>query len=270
MPGYMEDPAVLGLKVVNAFAASPEDATVTNAVIVLFDPETGSTEGVIEASYLTAIRTAAMTQVAYRYAAPAEVRTVGMIGSGVQARAHAAYLAEAFPRLEELRVFSRNPQHADAFADSVGDGGFGVRATRSAEEAVVGADVVVAATTAHRPVFEDDWLAPGALVCGIGTHTADAAEIPAATVGRADSVIVDTRVGGIYGAGDISQPLASEALSEESIVELGELVLGTRTLLRNGGVTVFKSVGTAAADLPLAHAMVERARKEGIGVEVDF
>jgi ornithine cyclodeaminase len=271
MPGYLADPPVLGLKVVNGFAAGPRDPTVTHAVMLLVDLDTGETEAVIEASRLTAIRTAAMTRLAFDFAAPQGVRVVAMIGAGVQAHAHAEILADAFPDLVELRVHSRTHARAEELASTAGNGAFRARAVRSAEAAVDGADVVVAATTAHEPVFEDGWLASGALVCGIGTHTPDAAEIPPATIARAEAVIVDTRPGGVHGAGDIARPLASSAVAEGAIVELGELVAGTRSVAaRDGGVTVFKSVGTAAVDLPLAAQVLATARQAGLGLEVDF
>jgi ornithine cyclodeaminase/alanine dehydrogenase-like protein (mu-crystallin family) len=271
MPGYLSDPPILGLKVVNGFAATATDPTVTHAVVLVFDPETGQLDGVVEAARLTAVRTAAMTRLAFRFAAPPDVRVVALIGSGVQARAHGELLAEAFPDLREVRVHSRTPRHAEQFAGALVADGLPAWAVPSAQAAVTSADVVVAATTATEPVFEDRWLAPGALVCGVGTHTPEAAEIPPDTVGRAGSVLVDTRVGGVHGAGDVSLPVTAGAVSADAIAELGELVLGTRTVTRSDdGVTVFKSVGTAAADLPLAAMLVVAARAQGLGVEVEF
>ncbi len=276
--------ASLGLKVVNSVLAPTAGArSQSRAAILVFDPTSGAVDGIVEATELTAVRTAMMTRLAFDFAAPTAARVVTMLGSGVQADAHLPILFEALPDLAELRVHSRVHENALAFAESARarararGNEIEVVAVETPTPAVEGADVVIAATTAEVPLYEDDAVAPGALLCSVGSHAPDAAEIPARSVARASSVIVDTRAGGVYGAGDISRPLAAGRVEAETIVELGELVLGRRTLpsrpgldAPDGAPVIFKSIGTAAIDLPLASLLVARARAEGLGREIEL
>jgi ornithine cyclodeaminase len=275
----------MGLKVVNSLLATdPGSRSRSRAAILVFDSETGAVDGIVEATHLTAVRTAMMTKLALEYAAPTGARVVTLLGSGVQADAHVPIILDAIPALAELRVHSRLPENARAFADAArnrarahGLLAIQVTAVDSPVDAVEGAEVVIAATTAAAPLYDDDSVAPGALLCSVGSHAPDVAEIPSASVARASSVIVDTRPGGVHGAGDISRPLAAGLLQDDLIVELGELVLGRRTLparpadgKSDAAPVIFKSVGTAAIDLPLASLLVARARAAGLGHEVEL
>jgi ornithine cyclodeaminase len=269
MPGYLAGLDALGAKLLTTLPL-PDGATRTSGIVVLFDTATGRPSAILDAAELTEERTAAMTRLACERLVHDDVRTVAIIGSGAQARVHLAHLHEAYPRLEEVRVFSRTPSHVERFVAAGRAIGAPVVGAASAEAAVVGAEIVVAATTSTRPVFADAALAPGAIVCGIGTHTPGAAEIPPETVARAGRIVVDTRAGGLGGSGDIAQPIAAGLAHEDSVIELGELLDGHAAPLFNAQPSVFKSVGTAAADLGVAVTLVQRARAASVGVEVEL
>jgi len=263
MPGIVEGRS-FGLKTWYAMDADVGGLPRSSAVMLLLIPGAGL-EAVLDAGVITDLRTGAMTGVAARHLARPGAETAAIVGAGIQARTQAVALVHACPSLREIRVSSRNAERRAVFTRGLQDElavlyparTIEVVPTDSAEAACRGADVLVAATTSSRPVIDDAWVGDEALVCGIGSHTPEAAELDPATVSRAAVVVVDTHAGGIDGAGDISGPIGSGGVRREDVLELG-------TLLQEGpppglgGVRVFKSVGFAAADV-VAAEMVARA-----------
>lgn len=193
---------------------------------------------------------------------------LGLVGTGAQARAHVAAIADVLP-IDEVRVWSRTRARVQAFVDNVSLPTGRVVAADAAEAAVRGADVVVAATTASAPVVSSSWITGGTLVCGVGSHTPDDAEIDPAIVGRASVIGVDTWQGGVDGAGDIGAPLGDGLIAKDVVHQLGDFVSGASEGRRSADdITVFKSVGFAAVDLVVATMVLERARELGVGREV--
>jgi ornithine cyclodeaminase len=250
-------------------------------VVVYFqDPRTGL-QALLEGSYLTDVRTGALTGVACQILADPETHRLGLIGAGRQAGTQLDAVLATLP-VQAVRVWSRRPAALVEFVTAATRRHSGVRieAATNAEAAVSDAQVVVCATTSGEPVFEDRWLADGALVCGIGSRTPEAAELDPRTVERAEMVVVDSRRGALAGAGDLHGPIAAGTLAAERVVELGDLILGRVPGRVPGraadggpgarGITVFKSVGFAALDVAAARLVVERALAEGIGLEVEL
>jgi ornithine cyclodeaminase/alanine dehydrogenase-like protein (mu-crystallin family) len=225
-------------------------------VTVLFDGVTGAPVAVLDASAITAIRTAAVSALATRALANPDAATLAIIGAGVQAEAH----LEAIPlvrRISEARVFS--PHSAPALVDRV-DVPFPLTAASSAEEAVRGADIVVTATTSKTPVIDFAWLKPGAHINAIGASTRSHREIDDETVAAAE-VYADAR-----------ESIAAEAADirpEQLRGELGDVLAGKAPGRGSASsLTLFRSLGIAAEDLFAADFAVRRATELGLGVEV--
>jgi ornithine cyclodeaminase len=271
MPGYLPRLPALGLKVVAGF---PANVTLgihrSPGVVLLVDSRTGEAEALLDATYLTDLRTGAMTGVACQYLARVGAAVLGLIGTGRQAETQLDAVVATCPILE-VRVWSRSAERVARFAETAAarHPKLTIRAAVSAEETVRGADVVVAATTATQPVVADAWVRPGMLVCSVGTNRPEAAEVAPETVARAARVVVDTRRGTLQDVGDIAIPLARGLCDEQRIDELGELVLGTAAARQQDDeIAVFKSVGFAAVDLAAARMIVDAARQRGLGQEV--
>lgn len=275
MPGVV-DGRTFGTKVWFTFPEQHGSIPTTAAMVLLVDPETGQ-EVLMDGSVITDLRTGAMTGLAAEALAPAGATTVALIGTGIQARTQALALVHALPGIETIRVTSRNAARRERFAQELGaeiahaHAGPAPRvvAMDDGESAVRGAAVVVAATTSSSPVIDDGWLDAEALVCGVGSHDKQSAEIAPATVARASVVVVDTCGGGIDGAGDLGGPIASGILDRERVLELGDLLLH-RPRVGARGIRVFKSVGFAAADVVSAGVVLAAARAKGLGREVDL
>ncbi|HJS96470.1 MAG TPA: ornithine cyclodeaminase family protein [Solirubrobacteraceae bacterium] len=231
--------------------------------VTLFDGSTGQPRAILDASAVTAVRTAAVSVVATRTLAREDARVLTILGAGVQGRAHLRALP-AVRAFDEVRVYSPSVEHARALADGR------AQVADSAEAAVRGADVVVLATTSSEPVISRDWLAPGAHVNAIGASVPSARELDTETVAAA-ALFCDSRESLRNEAGEFRLAVEQGAIAGEDHVraELGEVLAGMSPG-RTGPeeLTVFRSLGLAVEDLAAAERAVSLARARGIGVEV--
>jgi alanine dehydrogenase len=259
MPGYAD--GVLEAKLVSVFPANHAVGLPSHqATIALFDEETGTPLALLDGTEITAVRTGAASAVATRALARPDARVLAILGAGVQGRSH----AEAVTRVrefDEVRVASRNLEHAQALASEVG----GV-AVGSFEDAVRGADVVCACTDAGQPVLRAEWLTTGTHVTSVGTSR-EGPELDPETV-RSGLLVVESRVAfEPYPAG--AHEL--QELDPESAVELGEILAGTREGRSSPEqLTVYKSMGHAVEDAAAAGLVYRLALEQDAGVQVEL
>jgi ornithine cyclodeaminase len=272
MPAQLAEPPALGLKVISVFPeneGTPLDSH--QGVVLLVDPATGAPLAMLDASSITAIRTAAVSGVATRALARPDATDLAILGSGVQARSHLEAVA-AVRTLKRVRVWS---PHAGRLADFVRWAGehLGITTEPSAgpREAVTGADIVCTTTSASTPVLQGAWLAPGAHLNVVGSSVPTAREVDTATVVRS-RLFVDRRESAENEAGDYLIPLREGAIAPSHILgELGDVLLGKlpgRTA--DADVTLFKSLGIAVEDLAAAHHVLGKAEARGIGLVTEL
>jgi alanine dehydrogenase len=260
MPGYAA--GVLETKLVSVF---PGTEPSHEALIALFDAQTGTVLAVMDGTYITAARTAAASALSTRLLAREDARVLAVLGTGVQARSH----LDAVTRVrdfDEVQVAGRSRDRAEALARETRGRRPGFRVTDSFEAAVRDADVVCVCTDASSPVLQRTWLASGAHVTSVGASQGGP-ELDDATV-RAGVLAVESRVAfEPYPAG--AHEL--QGLDPNDAVELGELVTGARPGRRSAEeITVYKSMGHAAEDAAAARLVYERALRAGAGTEVDL
>lgn len=242
MPGYID--GVLEAKLVSVF---PGHEPSHEALIAVFDAETGTPRAVMDGTHLTAVRTGASSAVATRALAREDARVLAVLGAGVQGWSH----LDAVRRVrdfDEVRVASRTHEHAEALAAETG-----ATAVESFEDAVRGADVVCCCTHAGSPVLRRDWLDPGTHVCSVGVG--DGPELDKATVNAGLLVVESSAAFEPFPAG--AHELSG--LDPSIAVELGQILSGDRPG-RSGDeqITVYKSMGHAVEDA-VAAALVLRA-----------
>jgi ornithine cyclodeaminase/alanine dehydrogenase len=263
MPSYLPESGALATKIISIYPRNPEKGLPTTvAWIVVNDPETGMIEALLDGTYLTAMRTGAVTGVAARYLAPKDTRVAAVIGCGVQGKTQAMAVAEAC-ELETIRLFDLSDERMRLFADEMGPKlGVDIVPSSSGAEAVADADVVVTATTSKNPVLRREWLGDRVHVSAIGAFYPDWRELDTATVSEA-KVVVDSREAIMEEAGDILIPISEGAITEDHIhAELGELVLGRKEgRTPEDGLTVFKSVGLAIQDSSVANLVMKKWRE---------
>lgn len=238
-------PEAMGLKVVSFYPANAGSDIPTHlAMVLLLRPDTGEPLAVMDGRLITEMRTAAVSAaVTNRLAAP-ESRVLALLGSGAQAHAHLQALARV-RAFDEVRVWSRTPDHARRFA---AEHGLEVTSATDAETAVRGADVVVVATSAREPVLKGAWLKPGAHVNAVGACLPTWRELDDDVM--ANVLVVDSREAVLKESGDVilsGAPIYAEA---------GEIIAGTK-LSPAARTTVFKSVGLAIEDVAAAKLIVD-------------
>jgi ornithine cyclodeaminase len=231
--------------------------------VAVFSGETGQVLGLVNASAITGIRTAAVSAVATRLLARPGSATLAILGAGTQGKSHLEAMREVLP-IERVRAWSRSP-------GSVAELGDGVEEVSSPEEAVRGADVVVTATAAPEPIVRRTWLAEGAHVNAVGSSIPSTRELDTATMADA-RLYVDRRESTLNESGDYLLAAGEGAIGPEHIQgEIGELLIGAAPGRGSDSeLTVFKSLGLAVEDLAAAELVLERAAAEGAGVEVDL
>jgi ornithine cyclodeaminase len=272
MPAYMETPDALGVKIITVFNGNHgTEYDSHQGVVLLFEADHGSIVAVIDASSVTAIRTAAVSGVATRLLAREDAHDLCILGSGVQARTHLEAMRVARP-VTRVRVWSRNPDSARAFARVESERlGITVEPMDSARLAAKDADIICTTTSARDPILEGEWISPGTHVNAVGSSTPTARELDSAAIARA-RLYVDRRESTINEAGDFLIP-KSEGIIDDSHIraELGELLLGTKNGRASGDdITLFKSLGLAVEDVAAAHHIYTRAVERGIGLSVEM
>ena len=218
------------------------------ATIVLMDPATGQPLAVMDGTWITALRTAAVSAVAADALAPPGAMIVAMLGSGALARSHALALRAVRP-VTQIRIWSRDPANVARCAADAG----GV-ACASAEEAVRGADIVCTVTSATGPVLRGAWLKPGAFVAAVGAPRPDWRELDDVAMGNV--LVVDSRESAAKESGDVILSGAKPG------AEIGEILAGTRPAPAAGATVVFKSLGQAVEDAFAARLVYDAAVAE--------
>jgi thiomorpholine-carboxylate dehydrogenase len=239
-------PEGLGLKAVTFYPTNAERGIPTHmATIFLVDPETGVPLAIMDGRLITEMRTAAVSAAATKLLASPDAKILAILGSGVQARSHAEAL-RLVRNFEEIRVWGPTREHTERLAKEIG------AKSKSAEEAVRSADVVVTATNAKTPVLKGSWLKSGCHVNAVGACRPDWRELDDEAMSNV--VFVDSREGAMKESGDI-------ILSGAKIhAELGEALSGKEPS-RAGETTIFKSLGMAVEDIAAAMLVYRAAAK---------
>jgi ornithine cyclodeaminase len=271
MPGYLGSPRALGLKVVSVMPGNHGTKFDSHqGVVILFDLENGSLLAVIDATSITAIRTAAASGAATRLLAREDAHDLAILGSGVQARTHLEAMAAVRP-LRRVRVWSRDLGAARSFAERESRGGLPVEVAPDARAAVDGADLICTTTASREPVLEGTWIAPGAHINAVGACFPASRELDTRAVIRS-RLYVDRRESALNEAGDFLIPRAEGAIGDDHIVgEVGEALLGAVPGRRSPGeITLFKSLGIAVEDLAAAHHIYRTALTRGAGTAIEL
>lgn len=270
MPAHSAALDRFGVKVVSVFPGNhgtPYDAH--QGTVMLFEAKHGRLLALMDATAITAIRTAAVSGVATETLANPEAGDLALLGSGTQAHTHLQAMAQA-RTLRRVRVWSRSPANARAFAQrEAGTLPIAIEVCDSVLAAVTGADLICTTTSSPEPVLSGDWLTPGAHVNAVGSSVAHARELDATAMARG-RLYVDRRESTLNESGDFLMAKREGALTDASIVgELGEVLIGSRPGRQSPGeVTLFKSLGIAVEDLASAEFLYRRAMDTGAGLRV--
>jgi ornithine cyclodeaminase len=273
MPSYVSgDHAAYGLKAVCLFPGNPalgKDAH--QGAVLLFSAETGELLALMNASAITAIRTAAATGVATDLLARVDASQLAILGSGVQAHTHLIAMAEV-RAIKHCRIASRHIEHAHQFANEMRQNvSFAIEPVATVAEALDGADLIVTATNSAEPIVKREWISDGAHLNLVGACFPTAREVDSETMAAA-SLFVDRRESALNEAGDYILAARDGLIGPDHIrAELGELLTGEKPG-RTGAqeITIFKSLGISVEDLFAAEYLFGKARRLGAGTWVEY
>ena len=271
MPGYLGEPRSLGLKVVTVMPGNHGTAYDSHqGVVMLFGLEHGEPLAILDATAITAIRTAAASGAATAALALEDAGDLAILGSGAQARTHLEAMA-AVRTLRRVRVWSRNRAHAERLVRAAAPAGPRVEVAGSAEEAVRGADLICTTTAAREPILKGAWLTAGAHINAVGACFAGTRELDGEAV-RRSRLYTDRRESCLAEAGDFLLARADGVVGDGHLLgELGEVLIG-RVPGRTSPdqITLYESLGIAVEDLASAHFIHRRALETGAGTWLEW
>ena len=235
-------------------------------LILLFSVESGDLLAQIEADYVGQMRTGAASGLATRLLARADAKTVGIIGTGLQARTQLEAISRA-RKIETVRAFSRDQQKRETFASEMSAAlKIPVTAVSSAEQAVRDTDIVVTSTTSTNPVLEGRWLTPGTHLNAIGANFPQKHELDAEAIRRCDLIVADSREQSKLESGDLIQMYGDDQRRWTNVINFAEIVSGkTPGRTSDSQITLFKSNGIATEDIVVAGRIYELAKEQGMG-----
>lgn len=270
MPAQVPSADGLGVKIVSVFPRNPALGKPTiHAVVLLTSMETGEPLALLDGTFLTALRTGAVSGAATELLARPDSRVLTVIGAGAQGLTQAWAVATA-RRIEQVNVYDRNAEMARSFAERLRayDAALAdkVVPVDDVHRAVAESDVICTATTAREPVFNDADVRPGTHINAIGAFTPEMQEIPPETVARS-YLVVDEVEAAMAEAGDLLKAIDAGLLARDDVrTELGQVVDGSAPGRSSPEqVTFFKSVGNAVQDVIVARYAVTAAERSGRG-----
>ncbi|MFX0050391.1 MAG: ornithine cyclodeaminase family protein [Candidatus Hermodarchaeota archaeon] len=275
MPAFLPQTGSMTIKVVTVYENNPEKfgLPVILGKVLLQNIETGDVLSIMDGSYLTAMRTGAVSGCAIDHLAKRGAKTIGLFGTGVQGETQLWAACEARSSIEVCKVYDIRKDVAEEFTLKMRKklGIPCINVAETAEETVKGSDIILTATTSPNPVFRGEWLESGVHISAIGSFTPNTRELDTETI-KKSKVVCDLMSACLDEAGDLIIPINEGAITKEHIyAELGEIVSGKKAGRESDSeITLFKSVGLAIQDAAAAKLVYDKARlmKKGIEVEI--
>ena len=276
MPGYLHDPRCFGIKLVSKYPREPDSPHGSHVgAVMVFDAEQGIPVALLDGAELTAIRTSAASALATGVLARDNAEVLTVLGCGDEARHHIQALLAVRP-LREIIVWGRSAERARRFVEqclmlnSIPDS-VTIGVAPDAETAVAAADIICTVTSATEPIISGDWVTPGTHINLVGAAVRTAAEADQQLVCNS-RFYIDYRESAMAQAGELLNAIASGAIDEGHIVgEIGDVLLGNcQGRCSEQEITVYKSLGVSAQDLAAAVCAVDKAKRQGIGISIDW
>jgi ornithine cyclodeaminase/alanine dehydrogenase-like protein (mu-crystallin family) len=237
--------------------------------VTLFDPKQGGMTAIIEADLLGQFRTGAASGVATKKLARTEASTVGLFGTGKQARTQLLAVCKVRP-IKRVQVYGRDVERRKEFAHRLAqETGVEVVPVEKPQEAAKGLDIVITATTAREPVLLGEWVGPGQHLNLIGSNFRTKTETDVEVFRRARVIVVDSKEQAKLEAGDFDEPIRAGVFQWSDVIELAPLSVGRYPGRESpDDVTIFKSLGLGIEDIALAVKIVDLAKQQGLGKEL--
>lgn len=260
--GYLPSSSFFVVKVIAGYCDNASHGLPSlGGLVMLFNRSTGQPVAILlDDGWLTNLRTAAAGAVAARYLAPRQIRAIGVLGTGVQARMQVDLLQHVTP-CRDLIAWGRNKENLAHYAAEMTGKGYRVVAADNPGQVAASANLIVTATQSETPLLLREQIRPGTHITAIGADTADKNELDPAILGAADIAVVDSRLQA-GSRGESRRALEAGILAPSDLLELGEIVaeptLGRRS---EGQITIVDLCGLAVQDIMIAEAAIEALRR---------
>jgi ornithine cyclodeaminase len=272
MPAFLGEPRTLGVKVLSVFPGNVGTQYESHqGAVLLFDTEHGQLLAVVDASEITAVRTAAVSAVATRLLAREDASDLALLGSGTQACSHLEAM-RLIRNISRVRVWSLPLEHAQEFSTRESERlGIQVEFMETAQAAVDGADIICTVTSAKEPVLSGEWIAPGAHINAVGSSNPFARELDTDAIVRSH-MFVDRRESVLNEAGDFLFPKKEGAVTDDHIRgEIGDILLGKiQGRQTEDEITLFEALGLSVEDVASAHHVYTKAVEANSGTLVEL
>ncbi|HBG5847387.1 TPA: ornithine cyclodeaminase family protein [Clostridioides difficile] len=273
MPGYVEELGCGGIKIVSVFPKNAQKGKpVIPATVLLLDGETGEVSAVLDGTYVTQIRTGAASGAAIDVLAKKDSKIGALIGLGGQGEPQLEAMIEA-RNLDEVRVFSRNKESREKFAEEMNlklsKYNTKIVAVESSDKAIDNADVIVLATPSKQPVLNGNLVKKGALISAVGSYMPDMQELCPNCLTRASKIFFESTDAVLSESGDILIPLKEGKISKDDFSgDLGNVINGTIPGREDDDeIIVFKTVGIGVQDVVTAKRIYDKAKENGVGMD---
>lgn len=266
LAGFVDSTDAMAMKVLARYPKNPPGQNL-GSLLILFDPTNGFPLAIFDSVYITGVRTGAGGGLATQYCARPESRTVGILGTGVQARFTMMAICELVPHLEHALVYSRDRERRQTYCREMEAlTGLKYIPVDTPREAVAGTDIIVTATNSPEPVLFREMIKPGAHINAMGIKSELHPDVFPGTRVYGDSVEV------AIDDGKFGVALKAGTVTEHDIAgEIGEVLLGHKPgRVTPEEITIFDSSGLAVQDVVCALRVYEKARERNMGVYVDL
>ncbi|HLF18405.1 MAG TPA: alanine dehydrogenase [Candidatus Omnitrophota bacterium] len=270
MPAYLEGIEASALKWVNVHPDNTSKGLPTvMAVMILSDPRTGFPLAIMDATYITNLRTGAAGAVAAKYLARKDSAVIGLVGCGEQAKTQLLALAQFF-RIKEVKVWGNKREDIDRFLKTMKTSRYRMKGVPSVEACVRDCDIVVTTTPSRKPLVQLRWLKKGVHINAIGADAKGKEELEPAILKKAKVVIDDWQQASH--SGEINVPFSRKIISRRDIyAEIAQIALGRKKgRASKEEITVFDSTGLAIQDVAMAHLIFRLACKKRVGRSIDL
>ena len=256
MPSYIPAYNIAGVKNVNVHPQNTDLPTVM-ATLTLIDTDTGYPIAIMDATYITNIRTGASGGIAAKYLAREDSEVAGFVGAGIQADTQLDAINLALPGIKKVIAYDINAEHTERFARFVAGLGLEMVKARSIEEVMQNADVVSTTTPVRKPIVMDSYVPAGVHINAIGADAEGKQELESALLRRA-KIVIDSWDQASH-SGEINVPLARGEITRENIYgDIGQIVTGGKPgRTAADEITVFDSTGLGIQDLACAAKVFE-------------
>ena len=278
MYGYVPSQSALGVKIVSVYPDNiAKNLTSVPATMVTLDSETGQVNSLMDGTYLTRLRTGAISGAATDELSNPDSKIFALFGTGGQAETQLEAVLNVRD-IKEVRVFDISKDRAEDFAKRMKEKfeasfDFKIMAVCSADQAIDNADIITTVTTAKDPVFDGTKVKKGCHINGVGSYTPEMSEIPEYIITNADKIYVDTFDGAVSESGDFIKPIKKGIFDADKDItgELGQKLLGEIAGRENPDeITFFETTGSAVLDLVVGQKILEAAKKQNIGQIIEM